>query len=140
MSCDIRIAAEDARFGFRRPVWGLTVATAGTKLLSQLVGLGKAKELIFTGEIIDAEEAYRIGLVNRVVSGEALMDESVAMATTIAERSALAIRLSRAAIEQGLHSSFEEVLEMEASHLLRCVEDEDYKRLVQDKVTEMGRR
>ena len=61
MSCDIRIASEDARFGFPETAVGMTVTTAGTKLLSHLVGLGKAKELVFTGEFIDAEEAARMG-------------------------------------------------------------------------------
>ena len=62
MSCDIRIVAENAKFGFPETEVGLTITTAGTKLLAQIVGLGKAKEMVFTGDLIDAREALRIGL------------------------------------------------------------------------------
>lgn len=137
MSCDIRIAAQDARFGFPETGLGLTVTTAGTKLLSQLVGLGKAKELIFTGQFIEAEEALRIGLVNQVVPGENLWDEAMAMARKIGERSPLALKLSRIAIDQGLHASFEQILELEANHLLICVGAQNQKELVEKKMATM---
>ncbi len=137
MSCDLRIASRDAQFGFPETGLGMTVTTAGTKLLSQLVGLGKAKELVFTGEFIDAAEAMRIGLVNKVVEGEALMDETLSLARTIADRSPLALKLSRSAIEHGLHSTFEETLELEADHLLEAVRDEGYHERVDAKLREM---
>ena len=140
MSCDIRIAAKDAHFGFPETGVGLTVTTAGTKLLSHLVGLGKAKELVFTGDFIDADEAARIGLVNRVVPGDDLMEEALAIARKISGRSPLALRLSRSAIEQGLHSSFEQTLELEASQILACVGDGRYVDYVERKVTEMAKR
>ena len=140
MSCDIRIAAEDVVFGFPETELGMTVTTAGTKLLAQLVGLGKAKELVFTGEFIGADEALRIGLVNRVVSGEALMNETLSMAEKIARRSPLALRLSRTAIEEGLHSSFEQTLHMEAEHLRTCVEETEYRGRVDRRLTEMESR
>lgn len=140
MSCDLRIAAEDAHFGFPETSVGMTVTTAGTKLLSHLVGLGKAKELIFTGDFIDAHEAERIGLVNRVVPGDRLMDEALAVARKIAGRSPLALRLSRTAIEQGLHSSFEQTLELEANQILTCVGDGSYLDYVERKVAEMAAR
>ena len=140
MSCDIRIAADDAVFGFHETELGMTVTTAGTKLLTQLVGLGKAKELVFTGEFIDASEAFRIGLANRVVPGDALMDEALAMAGRIAGRSPLALKLSRTAIEEGLHSTFEQTLALEAEHLITCAKGTEYKGRVQDRLTEMGSR
>src|SRR5210317_354450 len=80
MSCDIRIAAESAKFGFPETDVGLTITTAGTKLLAQIVGLGKAKELVFTGDFIDAPEAMANDLANKVVAAESLLDESMAMA------------------------------------------------------------
>ena len=137
MSCDIRIAAEDAKFGFPETGVGFTVTQAGTKLLSQLVGLGKAKELVFTGEFIDADEALRIGLVNRVVPGENLMDEALAMARKIGEKSALSLKLSRIAIDQGLHSSFEQILEIEANHMLICIGAQNQEKFISKKLEEM---
>jgi enoyl-CoA hydratase/carnithine racemase len=137
MSCDIRIAADDAVFGFPETGLGMTLTTAGTKLLSHLVGLGRAKELILTGDFIDATEALRIGLVNRVVPGDRLMEEAMAMAGRLAERSPLALRLSRAAIDEGLHSSFEETLTLEAEHLMECVGWTEYRGRVQDRLDEM---
>ena len=140
MSCDIRIAAQDALFGFPETDVGMTLTTAGTKLLSNLVGLGKAKELVFTAEFIDADEAARIGLVNRVVPVDSLMEEAMGMARRIARQSPLALRLSRSAIEQGLTASFEQTLELEASQLLTCVGDGTYHEYVDRKVKEMTKK
>ncbi|UCE52246.1 MAG: enoyl-CoA hydratase/isomerase family protein [Desulfobacterales bacterium] len=137
MSCDIRIAAEAAKFGFPETEVGLTITTAGTKLLAQIVGLGKAKELVFTGDLIDAPEAYRIGLANKVVLAENLLDEALVMARRIAEKSPLALKLSRIAIDQGLHSSFEQTLELEASHLLTCVGAQNQIKFVERKLEKM---
>ena len=137
MSCDIRIATEDAKFGFPETEVGLTVTTAGTKLLTQIVGLGKAKELVFTGEFVDAQEALRIGLANKVVPTERLIDEALGMANKIGEKSPLALKLSRIAIEQGLHSSFEQILEIEANHLLICISAQNQKEFVEKKLKKM---
>ena len=137
MSCDIRIAAEEAKFGFPETEVGLTITTAGTKLLSQIVGLGKAKELVFTGEFVDAHEALRIGLVNKVVAAEDLLEEALSLAHKIGQKSPLALRLSRIAIDQGLHSSFEQTLELEASHLLTCVGAQNQKSFVEKKLKKM---
>jgi len=137
MSCDIRIATEDAKFGFPETEVGLTVTTAGTKLLTQIVGLGKAKELVFTGEFVDAHEALRIGLANKVVPAERLFDEALGMANKIGEKSPLALKLSRIAIEQGLHSSFEQILEIEANHLLICISAQNQKEFMEKKLQKM---
>ncbi len=140
MSCDIRIAAEDASFGFPETGIGLTVTTAGTKLLTQLVGLGKAKELIFTGEFIDAAEALRIGLANKVVPADDLLTEALRMAKQIGERSPLALKLSRTAIDQGLDASFDQILEIEANHLLICVGAQNQKEFVEKKLAQMQKK
>ncbi|MGV7224576.1 MAG: enoyl-CoA hydratase/isomerase family protein [Nitrospinales bacterium] len=137
MSCDIRIVAEDAKFGFPETDVGLTITTAGTKLLAQIVGLGKAKELVFTGDFVDAHEAITIGLANKVVAAESLFDESMAMARKIGEKSPLALKLSRIAIDQGLHSSFEQTLEMEAGHLLTCAGAQNQQKFVDRKLEKM---
>lgn len=137
MSCDIRIVAEDAKFGFPETEVGLTVTTAGTKLLSQIVGLGKAKELVFTGELVDAHEALRIGLANKIVPVKNLLDQALTTAKKIGSRSPLALKLSRIAIDQGLHSSFEQVLELEANHLLICASVQNQKEFVERKLMKM---
>ena len=137
MSCDIRIAAEEAKFGFPETDVGLTITTAGTKLLAQIVGLGKAKELVFTGDFIDAHEAMAIGLANKVVAAENLLAESMAMARRIGEKSPLALKLSRIAIDQGLHSSFEQTLELEAGHLLTCASAQNQQKFVERKLERM---
>ena len=140
LGCDIRIASEDAMFGFPETGIGLTVTNAGTKLISQIVGLGKAKELIFTGDFIDAAEALRIGLVNKVVAKDQLLGEALKMCRKINQRSPLALRLSRAAIDQGLHSSFEQTLELEASHLLTCVQADNQKAFLEHRLQEMEKK
>jgi len=137
MSCDIRISAEVAKFGFPETDVGLTITTAGTKLLAQIVGLGKAKELVFTGDFIDAYEAKAIGLVNKVVPAERLLEESMALACRIGEKSPLALKLSRIALDQGLHSSFEQTLELEAGHLLTCVGAQNQEEFVKRKLKQM---
>ena len=138
LSCDIRIAARDACFGFPETGIGLTVTTAGTKLMSQIVGLGKAKELIFTGDFIDAAEALALGLVNKVVPEDTLLDEAMAMCAKMNQRSPLALKLSRIAIDQGLHASFEQILELEASHLLTCINSNEQAGRVDKKLKAMG--
>jgi enoyl-CoA hydratase len=138
LSCDIRIVAEDAKFGFPETEVGLTVTTAGTKLLTQIVGLGRAKEMVFTGDMIDSREALRIGLANRVVADdESLLDTALGMAQRIGEKSPLALKLSRIAIDQGLHSSFEQTLELEASHLLICAGAQNQEKFVARKLKKM---
>lgn len=137
LSCDIRIAGETAQFGFPETGVGLTVTTAGTKLITQIVGLGKAKELILTGRMVGAREAIDIGLVNTVVDDESLIDQAMQMCRSINERSPLALKLSRIAIDQGLSASFEQILELEASHLLTCINSNEQKSLVDSKLRTM---
>ena len=118
LSCDFRVADTTARFGFPETGIGLTITQAGTKLAPAIIGLGKAKELAFTGEFIDAEEAYRIGMVNYVVPPEELESKALELCQKIGERSPMSLRLTRCAFDQGLHASFEQILEMETAHLM----------------------
>jgi enoyl-CoA hydratase len=140
LSCDIRIAAQEAKFGFPETSVGLTITTAGTKLISQLVGLGKAKELVFTGEIIDAQQALQIGLVNQVVPGAELLDAALNMCERIGRNSPLSLKLSRMALDEGLHSSFEQTLVREAEHLLVCVTAGNQERFVAHKLAKMKKK
>ena len=98
LACDLRVAGESARFGQPEVNLGIMPAAGGTQRLSHIVGLGRAKELIFTGEIIDAPRALEIGLVNRVVPDGEVMAEAEKIAKKILEKGRLAVRLAKAAI------------------------------------------
>tara|TARA_Y100000588_G_scaffold387469_2_gene485260 strand:+ start:1155 stop:1934 length:780 start_codon:yes stop_codon:yes gene_type:complete len=101
MSCDIRIASEKAKFGQPEVTLGITPGFSGTVRLPKLVGMGKAKELIYTGRMVKADEALSIGLVNQVASVDSLMEEAMKMAQTIAGNAPLAVSYSKAAINKG---------------------------------------
>ena len=101
MACDLRVASEKAKFGQPEVKLGLIPGHAGTQRLARLVGLGKAKELIFTGDVIDAHEAMRIGLVNRVVPPDKLMEETKAIAQKIIEVGPTAVRLVKTVLNRG---------------------------------------
>lgn len=93
LSCDIRIASEQAKFGFRENLIGLIPGAGGCSRLVKLIGYGRAKELIFTGEMISAEEAKEIGLINRVVPHEELMAETDKLARHLLNRAPIALGL-----------------------------------------------
>lgn len=120
MNCDIRIAAEGTKFGFPETSVGTTITNAGTKLLPHLVGLGRAKELVFANELIDAEQAAQWGLVNKVVPLEALNDATLELAEKISGNSILALRLSKAALNRSVYRDFEQTLEGEARDAVLC--------------------
>jgi len=120
MACDLRIAAETARFGQPEVKLGIIPGFAGTQRLVRLVGKGKAKELVFTGEMIDAEEACRIGLVNKVVPAASLFDEARQMAGLMADKSGSAIALAKEAIDNGLEMDFERAARHEADLFALC--------------------
>ncbi len=105
MACDIRIASEKAKFGQPEVKLGLIPGHAGTQRLARLVGVAKAKELIFTGEMIDAQEALRIGLVNAVVAPEALMEQATNLAKKIMEVSPTAVRIAKTVINRGIDAN-----------------------------------
>ncbi|MEX0781303.1 MAG: enoyl-CoA hydratase-related protein [Dehalococcoidia bacterium] len=101
--CDIRFASENAKFGWYFTRRGVLGTVGGTFVLRQLVGLSKAFELTLTGDLVDAEEAQRIGLVSKVVPGEQLMEEARAMARKLASGPPLAQR----AVKRAMHKGFE---------------------------------
>jgi enoyl-CoA hydratase len=102
MSCDIRVASESAKFGQPEVNLGVPPGFAGTQRLPRLVGKGVAKELLYTADMIDASEAYRIGLVNKVYPVEQLMEAVMKMANKIAAKGQVAIRLTKSAVNEGL--------------------------------------
>ena len=125
MSCHIRLASDAAKFGQPESKLGLLPGYGGTQRLARLVGKGRANQLLLTGEMIDAAEAYRIGLVNKVVAADALMNETRAMMKTILANGPLAVALCIEAIDRGLQMSLEEGLILEANHfgLLAATDD-----------------
>jgi enoyl-CoA hydratase len=125
MACHIRIASESAKFGQPEVKLGIAPGYGGTQRLPRLVGKGIALQLILTGEMIDAQEAYRIGLVNKVVPAAALLAESEKMMRGILAMGPLAVRLSMEAIDSGLEMTLDEGLLLEANHfgLLAATED-----------------
>jgi enoyl-CoA hydratase len=105
MACDLRVAGISARFGQPEAKLGIIAGAGGGYRLRQLVGLGRAREILFTGRIVKADEALRIGLAERVVPDERLLDEALALAAEIAQADPLAIRLTKLGL--GLQSSAE---------------------------------
>ena len=114
LSCDIRLASYQARFGLSQVASGLIPMDGGTQRLPRLVGQGKALELILTAETISAEEALAIGLVSKVVSQEKLAAEAEALAQTIASKAPIALRYIKEAVNKGLDLTLEQGLRLEA--------------------------
>lgn len=125
MCCDIRIASEKAKFGQPEVGLGIIPGFAGTQRLSRLVGLGRAKELIYTADTIDAQEAYRIGLVNKVVPVDELMEEALNMATTIGSKGQVAVRFAKTAINRGIETDIETGMNIEKDLFGLCFATED---------------
>src|SRR2546429_4989745 len=116
MACHIRIASETAKFGQPEVKLGIAPGYGGTQRLPRLVGKGVALQLILTGEMIDAQEAHRIGLVNKVVPATDLLTESEKVMRGILAMGPLAVRRAMEAVDQGLEMSLDEGLLLEANH------------------------
>ena len=127
MACTIRIAAEHAKFGQPEVKLGLLPGGGGTQRLPRLVGKGRALQLILTGETISAQEAYRIGLVNEVVSAADLIGRAEAILKQIMANAPIAVKFSLDAANKGLETSQREGLALEASHFGICAATEDKK-------------
>ncbi len=125
MSCDIRIASDKAKFGQPEVALGIIPGYGGTQRLPRLVGMGRAKELIYTGDIIRADEAFRIGLVNKVVAPEDLMGAAVEMATKIMKQGPIAVKNSKLAIDFGMSTDLESGLAKEIELFGECFGSED---------------
>jgi enoyl-CoA hydratase len=127
MAGDIRIASDNAKFGQPEVNLGLIPGYGGSQRLTRLAGKGMATHLCLTGEVIDANEALRIGLVTRVVPLAELMTEAKRIATLIASKAPLAIAACKRAINNGAHLSIDDGLELEALEFGLLVDTEDIK-------------
>lgn len=127
MACDIRLASEKAKFGQPEVTLGITPGFAGSQRLPRLVGVAKAKELIFTGTVIDSEEACKIGLVNKVIKHEDLMQESIKMAERISKNGQIAVAYSKTAINRGYDLDFDSGNEIEKMLFGLCFATKDQK-------------
>ncbi|MCX7912303.1 MAG: enoyl-CoA hydratase-related protein [Dehalococcoidales bacterium] len=127
MCCDLRIASEKARFGQPEINLGLIPGAGGTQRLPRLVGVAKAKEMIFFGDMIDAATALSWGLVNRVVPPEKLMEEALAWAGRLAAKSAPVLAMAKLAINTGVDTDITSGLNMEARCDALCFATEDQK-------------
>ncbi len=127
MSCDIRIASTKAKLGQPEVGLGITPGFGGTQRLSRLVGLGKAKELIFTADIIKADEAYRIGLVDEICEAEELLTVAKEMAKKIKSKSKVAVQLAKQAINTGIQTDIDSAMVIEQNIFALCFASEDQK-------------
>lgn len=127
MACDIRIASTKAKFGQPEVGLGITPGFGGTQRLPRLVGMGMAKELIYSSRIVGAEEAYRIGLVNKVVEPEALMGEVTKLAEEILGNAPIAVKLCKQAINRGMQIDIDTAISLEAELFGECFSTEDQK-------------
>ena len=125
MSCDIRLASEKAKFGQPEVGLGITPGFGGTQRLPRIVGLGMAKQLLYTARNIDAAEALRIGLVNAVVPQAELLDTAVKMANNVAKNAPIAVRACKKAVNEGMQVSIDKAVEIEEKLFGDCFETHD---------------
>ncbi|HET9480613.1 MAG TPA: enoyl-CoA hydratase-related protein [Candidatus Polarisedimenticolia bacterium] len=127
LACHLRVASENARLGLPEVTLGIIPGFGGTQRLSRLVGTGRALELILSGDMIDAREAHRIGLVNRVVPAGEAVAAAETLARTIIARGPVAVRLAIEAVNEGLEMPLEVGLFLEATLFGLVVTTEDFK-------------
>jgi enoyl-CoA hydratase len=127
MACTLRIASETAKFGQPEVKIGIMPGYGGTQRLPRLVGKGRALQLILAGEVINAQEAYRIGLVNEVVPAASLIARAEAILNQIISNAPLGVKYSIDAVNKGLEGTVAEGLVIEASLFAICAGSEDKK-------------
>lgn len=128
LSCDIRLCSEDARFGLPEVGLGISPGFGGTQRLGRIIGPGRAKELIYTAEKIDAAEAYRIGLVNHIYDKAELFERAVGLAEEIAAKAPIAVRAAKEAVNRGAHMDMCAAVHEESELFGECFESEDQRR------------
>lgn len=127
MSCDIRICSDNALFGQPEVGLGITPGFGGTQRLARIIGVGKAKEMVYSARNIKADEAYRLGLVNAVYTQEELMPAAMKLASTIAKNAPIAVRNSKKAMNDGLQVDMDQAIVIEEKAFGDCFETEDQR-------------
>ncbi len=127
MSCDFIYASDNAKFGLPEINLGLIPGFGGTQRLPRMIGPNLAKEMLFTGKMIDAQEANSIGLVNRVMPQSELMDAVMKTAKTIASKGKVSLRAAKQTVNSGLNVDLETGCKMEADIFSICISSEDAK-------------
>ncbi|RLC92819.1 MAG: hypothetical protein DRI39_07520 [Chloroflexi bacterium] len=130
LACDMRLGSAKARFTIGYTTAGIAPDSGGTWLLPRVVGLPKALELIFTGDTCDAEEAYRVGLLNKVVPPEQLDEEAQKLGQKIAAGSPIAFRLSKLMVYKGLNMDLDTALVLAMACVTICTQSQDYKEAI----------
>jgi enoyl-CoA hydratase len=125
LACDLRIATQDAKIGFTEINLGVIPGSGGTQRLPRLIGVGRAKELLFTGDMVSGDEAYRLGILNKVVAKEALLDEAKALAKKLASKPKVALRLIKTAVDNGINTDLQTALTFETECFLIAYVSED---------------
>lgn len=126
LQCDLRLASNQARFGEGYVLVGMVPGDGGGYYLPRIIGMGKALELLWTGRIIDAQEAYEMGLITRVVQSETLLNETYSLAKKLAEGPQQAIRFTKRTVQQGLKTDLRTSLDTVSSFMAMVTEHPDY--------------
>ncbi|MBT8491290.1 MAG: enoyl-CoA hydratase/isomerase family protein [Deltaproteobacteria bacterium] len=127
LACDFRVASENAQFGLPEINLGIMPGSAGTQRLPRLIGMGKAKELIYSGSMIDAKQALNLGLINYIFVGESLLDETLKLAKKIASKSTVALSLVKSAMNKGTEIDLETASTFEIDCFALCFTTKEQK-------------
>jgi 2-(1,2-epoxy-1,2-dihydrophenyl)acetyl-CoA isomerase len=130
LACDLRLAAEDLRFAMLEVRFGLVPDLGGIHRLARLIGPARAKEIVWTGRTVQAEEAERLGLVNRVVPGDTLAKQAEAYVRELVGSPPIPVSLTKSLIGRAAESAFEAALERDAQAQATCIETEDHREAV----------
>ena len=131
LACDLRVAAADVRLGILEVRFGIVPDLGGMHRLAGLVGPARAKELVWTGRYVEAEEADRLGLVNRVVTGDSLGETVEGLVRELVAAPPIPVSLTKSLIGRALESSFETALERDAQAQAMCIETEDHREAIE---------
>ncbi len=127
LACDLRIASENAQFGQQEINLGIVPGGGAMQKLPRLVGMAKAKEIVFTGEVFNAQTALEIGMINKVVPAEKLMDEARALARKLLTKSSVALAYAKKSMNSGMDMSLSSAMDMDECFFARCFSTEDQK-------------